>query len=578
VGRFTLPSLVWHTKTQSRLPGVCGRRELTGVGLPWACAIVLTALVGCTGASTGTLPNLASPIQYPSSIGPSAVQGPISSPGGPYLYDQQGRVVFFHGVNAVYKRAPYELFPAPGKLWNFTPADASLMASLGFNVVRLGMTWKGLEPGTAPANDPAICTRGTPHDPGQFNQAVLDRYLNKLSETVDLLGRFHIYTLLDMHQDVYNEMFDGEGAPSWAVCTNGIPNTEPPGRWSRNYGTAAAEVAYRHFWTNNVVGDLQGEYDRVWAAVAGYFRTNPWVIGYDPFNEPFSTSLVTSGNEQFDGQLECFYTGTASVGQATHGAPAITCPAKDPAVGVIPRILAADPGHLVFYEPDIFGNRGHPNFVGPMNFSNLVFNVHVYCAQRSGKTGNPTNIAGCAAHEQHSLKTRSEDRGDLGSPAQPQGPAWFVSEFGATSSATLLARLTTEADQSLVGWTYWSWKYYQDPTGSSAEALVAADGRLRSTARVLARTYPEAIAGRPTSLSFNTTSGAFHLVYIPDHQVSAPTVVFVPTQVHYPDGYCARASGGTVVSKPGSELLEVENAPTGNSVSVNVTSGPCPRG
>lgn len=256
----------------------------------------------------------------------------------------------------------------------------------------------------------------------------------------------------------------------------------------------------------------------------------------------------------------------------------IQCPADDPAAGVIPRILAADPSHLVLYEPDIFGNRGLSNFVGPMNFSNLVFNVHVYCGQRSARTGNPTNIAKCAAHEQRSLRTRAEDRSDLGSPAQPHGPAWFMSEFGATSSTTLLDRLTAEADQSLVGWTYWSWKYYGDPTGSAAEALVMSDGRLRSTALALARTYPEAIAGRPTSLSFNPTSGAFHLAYAPDHAIHAATVIFVPTQIHYRDGYCARASGGAVVSKPGSELLEVENAPTGRRVSVTVISGPCPSG
>ncbi|HUZ08689.1 MAG TPA: cellulase family glycosylhydrolase [Acidimicrobiales bacterium] len=534
-------------------------------------------MAGCSSSSIGTLPNLGSAIRYPpSAVDASALRGPIRSPGGPYLYDQHGRVVFFHGVNAVYKLPPYELYPAPGKAWNFTAADASLMARLGFDVVRLGMTWKGLEPGTAPANDPAICTKGTPHDPGQFDQAVLDDYLGKLSRTIDLLGRFHIYTLLDMHQDVYNEMFDGEGAPNWAVCTDGLPNTDPPGRWSQNYATAAAGAAYRHFWTNDVVGDLQGEYDRVWAAVATYFRGNPWVLGYDPFNEPFSTSLVTSGDEQFDGQLQCFYTGTALVGAPAHGAPAITCPPGDPALGVIPQIRAGDPDRLIFYEPDIFGSRGYPNFVGPMNFANLVFNVHVYCGQRSGKTGNPTDIAACAAQEARSLQRRSEDRTDLGSPAQPKGPAWFVSEFGATSNAALLDRLTKDADKSLVGWAYWSWKYYQDPTGSAAEALVTDGGQLRSTARVLARTYPQAIAGQPTSLSFDPVTGAFHLAYVPDRSIRAPTVIFVPTQVHYPGGYCARASGGTVVSKSGSELLKVVNGPTGGTVSVGVTSGSCP--
>ena len=100
---------------------------------------------------------------------------PSRRPAGPTSTTAQGRVVFFHGVDAVYKYAPFELYPAPGKPWNFTAADASLMARLGFNVVRLGMTWSGLEPGTAPANDPAICGHGAPTNPHQFNQAVFNR-------------------------------------------------------------------------------------------------------------------------------------------------------------------------------------------------------------------------------------------------------------------------------------------------------------------------------------------------------------------------------------------------------------------
>jgi endoglycosylceramidase len=518
---------------------------------------------------------MSSPLQVPSSAGGQFVRGPIRSPGGPYLYDQQGRVVFLHGVNAVYKRPPYELYPAPGKPWNFTAADASLMARLGLNVVRLGMTWKGLEPGTALANDPAICSPGAPGDPGQFNQAALDSYLTKLKQTVDLLGRYHIFSLLDMHQDVYNEMFDGEGAPNWAVCTNGLPNTEPPGRWSSNYATTAAGVAYAHFWNNDVVGNLQGEYDRVWAAVASFFQSDPWVVGYDPFNEPFSVSLVTGVDEQFDAQLECFYTGTAFIGRPTHGAPTITCPSSVPAMGVIPQIFGADPTHLVFYEPDIFGSRGRTNFVGSMNFPNLVFNVHIYCSYRSGKTGNPMDIAACSSQEARSLTRRSEDRVDLGSTSQPRGPAWFVSEFGATSSSALLHRVTSEADGLLVGWTYWSWKYYRDPTGSAAEALVTAKGTLRSTARELTRTYAQAIAGRPTSMGFDPTTGAFSLRYVPKPTVHAPTLIFVPVQIHYPNGYCTQVSGGTVISTQGTSILRIQNARTAPAVTVTVTSGRC---
>ncbi len=38
----------------------------------------------------------------------------MTSPGGPYLYDSNGRVVLMHGTNVVYKHAPYIAYPDPG--------------------------------------------------------------------------------------------------------------------------------------------------------------------------------------------------------------------------------------------------------------------------------------------------------------------------------------------------------------------------------------------------------------------------------------------------------------------------------
>ena len=508
-------------------------------------AVVTLPAAGPASAVEDGLPTMRSPAFAGASVsGAPAISGPIRSPGGPYLYDHQGRVVFLHGVDAVYKRAPYELYPAPGKPWNFSAADASLMARLGFDVVRLGMTWSGLEPGKAKANDPAICDPGKPTNPHQFNQAVLDRYLARLKKTVDLLGRYHIFTILDMHQDVYNQAFDGEGAPAWAVCTNGVPSTDPPGRWSHEYSSAAADIAFRHFWNNNVRGNLQGQYDHVWGSVASAFRGNPWVVGYDPFNEPFSTSLVRYGDEHFDAQLQCFYTGTNFVGSHVAGAPALHCPLADPASGVVPTILANDPSHLIFDEPDIYGTRGYVTFLGPMRMRNLVYNVHLYCGARSPVTGNPTNVLLCARQAAHSLDKRGADRPEMASQIQPGGPAWLVTEFGATSSVPFLESVTATMDSEMVGWIYWSWKYYGDPTGSSAESLVRSDGRLKSTARVLSQTYPEAVAGRPISFDYSPETDVFHLAYAPNHRIHAPTVIFVPTEIHYPRGYCARVTGG----------------------------------
>ncbi len=555
-----------------------GRRLLT-LAVSGLVACFLAAGAGAaTAASTAPvppLPRLSSPVQPAPTLGGAApVQGTLRAPGGPFLLDAHGRVVFLHGVNVVYKKPPFEVYPDPGKPWNFDAHDASLMARLGFNVVRLGMTWRGLEPGTAPPNDPAICRPGRPGNPHQFNQSVFDRYVRRLRQTVDLLGRYHIYTLLDMHQDVYSEMFGGEGAPRWAVCTDGVRSVDPPGRWSLAYGTAAAGIAFDHFWDNDVVGDLQGQFDMVWAKVASSFRNDPWVLGYDPFNEPFSASVVRIGTQDFDGELECFYTGRAHPGRAADGQP-LSCPAADPASGVVPTILGADPTHLVFDEPDIYGSRGFPSFIGPMDLPHLVFNIHIYCGARSPVTGNPTNVTVCASHEARALARRSVDRGAMGSPAQPGGPAWFVSEFGASSDPAFLAAFTGEADASLVGWAYWAWKYYADPTGSAAESLVMADGRLRSTARVLAQTYPEAVAGRPTSLRFDPASAVFRLTYVPDAKPTAPTVIFVPTALDYPKGYCARVTGGTVTSAPGRTLLTVRNGRRARSVQVSVTPGRC---
>ena len=540
-----------------------------------------SATIVLPSSSHSGLPTLASPVFLASSdsgSGTGAVSGPITAPGGPYLYDSHGRIVFFHGVNAVYKYAPYELYPDPKKPWNFSVADASLMARLGFNVVRLGMTWAGLEPGTAPANDPAICDHGAPRDPGQFSQAIFNRYVQRLKTTVNLLGRFHIYTILDMHQDVYNQMFDGEGAPNWAVCTNGVPSVDPPGRWSLSYATKAAGIAFHHFWANDVQGNLQGEYDRVWGDVARSFRGNPWILGFDPFNEPFSTSLIRVGDEHFDAQLECFYTGTARVGIASHGAPALRCPRHDPVKGVVPTILAGDPSGLIFDEPDNYASRGFPTFIGPMDLPNLVFNVHIYCGARSPVTGNPTNIAACARQDARSLGKRAEDRPEMASVPQPGGPAWFVSEFGATSSPLLMGSITAKMDAEQVGWAYWSWKYYGDPTGSAAESLVMADGRLRSTASVLSRAYPQAVAGTPLRFSFSPGTDVFDMTYTPNHRIHAPTLIFVPTQVHYRHGYCARTTGARVTSARGSDLLRVRNNRAGSLVTVEITPGRCVAG
>ena len=116
---------------------------------------------------------------------------------GRWLTDDQGRVVILHGINMVYKRPPY----APDAV-GFGDDDAAFLASQGFNVVRLGVIYKAVEP-----------------QPGVYD----DDYLARIRSTVDVLAAHGIVSLLDFHQDMYNERFQGEGWPDWAVFDDGLP-------------------------------------------------------------------------------------------------------------------------------------------------------------------------------------------------------------------------------------------------------------------------------------------------------------------------------------------------------------------
>lgn len=122
----------------------------------------------------------------------------------------------------------------------------------------------------------------------------------------------------------------------------------------------------------------------------------------------------------------------------------------DPATGVISSVLAADPRALAFDEPDDFAHRGCPTFLGSMDFPSLVFNFHVHCGARSPKTGNPTNVTSYARHEIRTLDRRRQDLVEVASRHQPNGPAWFMSEFGTTADPALLVAVTARADTKLL--------------------------------------------------------------------------------------------------------------------------------
>ena len=572
----------------TRLLRTSGVAVAVAVVVVVVCAAVLAACGGsskpgssATTSSTSTAEQALAPstdLSITADPSTGAV-GPFSAPGGPFIYDKYGRVVLMHGVDLVYKVPPYEVEVTGSGPNVLTVPEVMRMAALGFDVVRLGIIWTGLEPGSESINDPAVCNAGKPtaSATSQFETSVFDAYLTRLDSTIAMLARYGIYSLIDMHQDVYSDVFAGEGAPHWAVCTNGVtpkPRFDIPD-WSDNLTGPGVLTAYEHFWENDVVGNLQGNFDYLWSRIAAHFKGNPWVIGYDPFNEPYGEGLTSGNDEAFDGQLQCFFMGTADPGKNQLG-ESLTCPADDPSEGLIPQIEAADPTHLVFYDTDYSVDSGPKNYIGPMAEPRLVENFHDYCflhVPNGPETADYGQI--CAPLENLVFKERSSDRANDTTPEQPGGPAWFLTEFGATTDAKDLGRVTADADSHLVSWIYWQWIHYDDPTGSHSSGLWPPGPATKSQEEVLSQAYAQAIAGTPTSMSFDTTDAHFALSYRPKDDIHEPTVISIPSVMHYPNGYCATVSGGHVTSRAGAQHLDVVSDPAATTVTVSVVPGSC---
>ena len=126
-----------------------------------------------------------------------------------------------------------------------------------------------------------------------------------------------------------------------------------------------------------------------------------------------------------------------------------------------------------------------------------------------------------------------------------------------------------------MGWIYWQWINYDDPTGSHSSALWPPRPATASQLNVLAQTYASAVAGTPVSMTFDPMTASFEFRYRSNPTITAPTVIVVPVSTHYPHGYCVRASGARVTSRPDATRIDLVNGATAGDVTVSVTAGPC---
>ncbi|MBE6783026.1 MAG: glycoside hydrolase family 5 protein [Ruminococcaceae bacterium] len=187
---------------------------------------------------------------------------------GMKFVDSYGRERIFNGMN-VCDKTNY----IPGFVANEFSKDlfwVDEFKKLGFNIIRLGMTWSVVEP-----------------EKGKYNE----EYLNSIEKIMDCCHEKGIYVYLDMHQDLFcNKTGAGDGAPDWAIDAGPYKFQKTKIVWAEGYFWGrAVHRAFDNFWTNKKI-DNDGLLDcfaDMWGHVADRFKDHPALFGFDVFNEPF---------------------------------------------------------------------------------------------------------------------------------------------------------------------------------------------------------------------------------------------------------------------------------------------------
>jgi endoglycosylceramidase len=451
--------------------------------------------------------------------------GPLR-PDGRWLKDSAGRVVIIHGLQVAHKTAPYHPPPA-----SFSDTDGALISSWGFNAVRLAWFWAGLEPAR-----------------GQIDTS----YLNEIAREGQVLSEHHIYTLLEAHQDIYGPALGGDGFPPWATLTDGVPILPHS---ALDIEAPATDRAFDNLYANT--DGIGAEFARAWSVMASAFRSNPLMLGYDLFNEPYPgsqdpTCMQPAGCPAFDDlSLQPFETRLA--------------------LGV----RRADRRTVVFYEPHIYFDFGVGSWltkplssVGPAGFA-----FHDYCLAPifAGQPDHESSAPGyqsCPTEDEHVMQNAASTSARMNAPS-------LLDEFGDTQDLADIERMVQLADSHMEGWMYWSYKDWIDAPGGVGSGALFDDSDHNATLRetklaVLSEPYPQATAGTPVAYQYDPSSDTFTYSYTPNPAIHAPTIVFVPA-LHYRNGYRVDVTGARVVSAPGAAQLKLANDRGARTVRLTVT-------
>lgn len=197
---------------------------------------------------------------------------------GRVFRDAMNREIILNGINLIVKD------PARGYTCAIPEADFIKVKEWGFNMIRLGIIWDGLEP-----------------EPGVYNEELFQC----IDDRIRLASEQGLFVMLDMHQDLYSVKYS-DGAPEWATLTDDLPH-QTGAVWSDAYLISpAVQKSFDHFWNNTPASDgigIQDHYALLWRKIAERYADEPAVIGFDIMNEPF---IGTQAQAFFPAMVEAY--------------------------------------------------------------------------------------------------------------------------------------------------------------------------------------------------------------------------------------------------------------------------------
>lgn len=384
------------------------------------------------------------------------------------IADGAGNEVLLRGVNVNQLVDFYQYDPNHEATTPFTEDDVEKIASYGFNVIRLNISWSALEP-----------------ERGNYDSA----YLKKIDNAVKWGEKHGVYIVIDMHQDGWwnvgsekdqqcrpgtEPMWGYDGAPEWATITDGAPRCQFQGRDI----SPAGNRAFEHFFFNT--DGIRDALAETWGMLGGRYQDEPMVAGYDLFNEPGfgETAPATTALK-----LGEFY---------------------DSAIAEIRKTGAEQ---IVFVEPSIlwsglgFEVGPHPAFTSDPN---IVFSPHLYA--ESITMDRDLGITPIITMDrQFKLAQRVADAYDT---------VVWSGEYGFWGDDVVprLERYAAIEDSHGFGSAYWVWKQAcgdpQNGVQATGDGLIPQDCATNEWLEprndlldILKRPYPRVVPGSLTSLS-----------------------------------------------------------------------------